>query len=127
MLKNFGYDGAYHDEDISVSIMLENPLDWELETTALVFSVALRAKNKDLSQLSMLDFTFYIMDESNRLYNTEIRLCSKIMYKEKDNEPIRQPDGLVCADFKHEFLFQDLRIAFYYQPYEKLHIIKLQH
>jgi hypothetical protein len=31
MLKSFGYDVAYRDENMSVSVMLENPQDYGLE------------------------------------------------------------------------------------------------
>jgi hypothetical protein len=33
MLKNKGIAGAYHDENISVGVLLENPLDYELEAS----------------------------------------------------------------------------------------------
>jgi len=44
MLKNFGYDGTYNDENISVSVLLENPLKCGFEATELIFSVVLRTK-----------------------------------------------------------------------------------
>lgn len=127
MLKNLSYDGTYRDENISVSIMLENPLDWGIEVTAFVFSIALRSKNDNPIPARMSDFTFYIMDENNHLYNTQIILSPKFPQAiQEDDESIRQPDGLIQTDFKYEFLFQDLRIAFYDRPYEKMNIIKLQ-
>ena len=56
MLKNLGYDGAYHDESISVNVLLENPVDYGLEATELVFSVRVRSKGGD--NLRLDDFTF---------------------------------------------------------------------
>ena len=116
MLKKFGYDGAYRDENISVSVMLENPLVHGLDSTALVFSVTVKGKRGDTPRLD--DFTFYVMDEGNRLYNAR-----NIPYPlptakvdQEDSEPERQPDGLILTEFKHDFLFQDLRIAFSYRP-----------
>jgi len=128
MLKNSGYSGAYRDENISVSLLLENPLEHNLEATALVFSVALRATNGDTPRLD--DFTFYIMDEANHLYNAHISPHKKIVTDVKDqsdDEPVHSPDGLIHIWLKHAFLFQELRIAFYYRLYEKVNIIRLQH
>ncbi len=110
MLKHLGYDGAYHDENISVSVLLENPLEHGLDLATIVFSVTTRAKDGAASVPSMEDLTFYLMDEDNRLYNTRM---------------VRAPYKLIYTDLKHEFLFQDLRLVFYYRPYERLEIIGL--
>jgi len=127
MLKNSGYSGAYRDENISVSVLLENPLEHNLEATALVFSLALRARNDDTPKLD--DFTFYLMNETNRLYNAQFTPYIKpvIEKDQNDDEPVRRPVGLICTGFKHDFLFQQLRIAFYYRPYDTINVIKLQH
>jgi len=126
MLKNLGYVGTYHDNNISVNVLLENPIDYGLEPTALVFSITLKAKNDSVLQPE--DFTFYIMDETDRLYNTQaIPNPTSSIEAAPDDEPVRQPDMLIHTDFQHEFLFQDLRIAFYYRPYMKISIIKLKH
>jgi hypothetical protein len=127
MLKNYGYDGAYHDENLSVSVLLENPTKHGLDMTELAFSVMARGKSGETPQLD--DFAFYIMDEANHLYNTRRALYSKaaIEIAPDDDEPVRRPDGLIHTDFKHDFLFQDLRIAFYYRPYQRIIIIGLEH
>jgi len=126
MLKNLGYDGTYHDENISVSILLENPLDFGLELTKLVFSITLRTKNNPTAP-RMEDFAFYVMDEAHYLYNTQHTPYLKSFVETiPDDEPIRQPDGLIQTNFKHDFLFQDLRVAFYYRPYKKINIIELK-
>jgi len=127
VLKNYGYDGAYNDENISVSVLLENPLEYGFEATELVFSVGLRAKNDDAPKLE--DFTFYVMDEAGQLHDTRSILYSKpdIETTFEDDEPARRPDGLILTGFKHEFLFQDLRIAFYYKSYQVIKIIELKH
>ena len=127
MLKNFGYDGVNHDMNISVSVLLENPLECGFEAAELVFSVALSAKDGGIPRLE--DFTFYLMDEADQMYNTRSIPFSKpdIETTFEDAEPIRRLDGFILTDFKYYFLFQDLRIAFYYRPYRKISIIELKH
>ena len=125
MLKNFGYDGVYYNQDITVSVLLENPSDYDLEAATLVFSVTIKDKRSGTANLHLEDFSFYIMDEQNHIYNTKkaVGLQSSV----KDNEPVRNPDILLLAEFRPEFLFQDLRIAFYYEPSQQFHIIELKH
>lgn len=125
MLKNFGYDGVYYNQDITVSVLLENPSDYDLEATTLVFSVTIKDKRSGTTNLHLEDFSFYIMDEQNYIYNTKkaIGLQSSV----NDNEPVRNPDILILTEFRPEFLFQDLRIAFYYEPCQQFHIIELKH
>jgi hypothetical protein len=127
MLKNLGYAGAYRDENISIGVLLENPADFDLEASTLVFSITLTVKNDP--PITPEDFTFYIMDEADRLYNTKPIPLQKPGVKaiDEDGEPIRQPDMLICTDFRHEFLFQDLRIVFRYRPCANLCIVKLRH
>lgn len=127
MLKNLGYDGVYRDQDITVSALLENPLDFGLDAGTLVFSISIRNKRKGAKNLTLEDLSFYIMDEKDRIYSTQ-----KMPYipptegaRAEDDEPLPDPDGLILTDFKHEFLFQDMRIAFRYGPYQQLRIIEL--
>ena len=129
MLKNLGYDGAYRDEDVSVSVLLENPSDYGFEAATLVFSVTVRAGSNGTIIPKLDDFTFYVMDETNRLYNAQVTLYSKSAAEDdSDNdEPARQPDGLVRTGFQYDFLFQDLRIAFYCRSCDKINIIRLKH
>jgi len=127
MLKNSGYSGTYHDNEISIGVLLENPSDYEIDVTELVFSFTLTAKNADC--LKPEDFTFYVMDETNRLYNAGVITYSALLDETnpQDDEPTRCSDGLICVKLKPEFLFQDLRIAFLYRRYEKICIIELKH
>ena len=126
MLKNYGYAGAYRNEDISVSILLENPLEHSLDVTELVFSVVMKGRTGSASRIE--DVTFYIMDEADQLHNTQRTPYSKVVATDPDDdEPVRRPDGLIHTGFKHEFLFQDLRIAFYYRTYGQINIISLNH
>lgn len=129
MLKNLGYDGAYHDQNLSVSVLLENPLDFGLEPVTLVFSVTVKGKQDCAVNLNIEDFTFYIMDEQNRIYNMQkaTGLQPNIETADRDDEPIRKPDALIFADFNPIFLFENLRIAFYYAPDRKFYITELKH
>ena len=65
MLKNLKFSGVYHDESLSVHVTLENPADYSLEASTLVFSVT--AKDKSGGALKPEDVNFYIMDEVTRI------------------------------------------------------------
>ena len=123
MLKRHSYDGFYRDENISISILLENPTAHDLETNELVFSVTLKARKRGICELN--DFTFYVMDEANCLHNTQIIPYSKNSIK--NSEPTLLSSKLIRTRFRSYFLFQDLRIAFYYPPYQNIAIINLKH
>jgi hypothetical protein len=126
MLKPLGISGAYRDDQISVSVQLENPADHDLPVSVLAFSVTLRTMNGET--LHPNDFTFYIFDEGTQLHNTQnAPYLSAVCDTEDTEEPTRIPDRVICTDFKPEYLFQDLRIAFYYRPYKDIRIIGLQH
>ena len=129
MLKNCGYGGTYHDKDISVSMLLENPLDCGLEAASLVFSVIIRDKRTGSAKLSPEDFTFYIVDEANFIYNTQKTFGQYPQIQELpgDDESVREPDCLIFTEFRPEFLFQNMRIAFYDRHHRQLHIIELRH
>lgn len=129
MLKNLGYDGVYRDQDITVNALLENPLDFGLDAGTLVFSISIRNKRKGAKNLTLEDLSFYIMDEKDRIYSTQ-----KMPYipptegaRAEDDEPLPDPEGLILTDFKHEFLFQDMRIAFRYGSSQQLHTIELKY
>ena len=124
MLKNLRFSGMYHDENLLVDIMLENPADYGIEASSLVLSVAVKGKNGDTPKME--DFDFHVMDETDSHYSTmSVPVPSNI--SNSDDEPVICPDWLIVTEFKHEFLFQDLRIAFYYQPYQKISIIGFRH
>lgn len=125
MLKNLGYDGAYNDENISVSVLLENPLEHDLDAQMMTFSVKVKEKGGTSTMSGLEDFTFYVMDESNHLHNVKVSPYLKGM--PEDEEPVYKPEGLIYTELQHDFLFQDLRIAFYYCPYAKINIINLKH
>jgi len=125
MLKHLKFSGIFHDSHLSVSVTLENPKDYGLEATKLVFSVALRSKDGEIQRFE--DFTFYVMDETCRLYNTQSISPHATEINQCDNEPVRHQDGLIYTNFKHDFMFQDLRIAFGCRIYRRLNIIELKH
>lgn len=129
MLKNLGYYGTYHDPNISVSVLLENPLDFCIDPSKLVFNVMVKNKRQGTKPCSFESCTFYIMDEQNRIYSTDKVACaqSDAKAKEAEDEAAQCPDGLILAEFKPEFLFQNLRVVFYDEPGQQLHIIALKH
>lgn len=130
MLRNLGYDGVYHDQNISVGVLLENPLDYGLESTMLVFSVSIKDKRNRRENLNIEDFSFYMMDEQNYIYNmqkiTGFHLKAKIT--ETADVSIQKPAvALIFVGFKPEFLYENLRIAFYSVLEHSFHIIELKH
>jgi len=127
MLKHLKFSGIFHDENLSVNITLENPSDYGFEATNLLFSVTVRGKNSNGINPKLEDFKFYVMDEADCLYEAQSIPAPDIEVDSGDNEPMQTPDGLIRTDFKHEFLFQDMRIAFDYRYYRKISIIELNH
>ena len=114
MLKNLRFSGIYHDENLSVHVMLENPADYGIKASSLVLSVAVKDKNGDKPKME--DFDFHVMDEAGLLYSAMNLAVPSV--EAEDGEPVYCPDWLIVTDFRHEFLFQDLRVAFRYKPYE---------
>ena len=71
MLKHLKFSGIFHDDNLSVHLTLENPLDFGLDVTFLVFSVTVRYQNNNDTKPKLEDFTFYIMDEAGNMYDTQ--------------------------------------------------------
>ena len=127
MLKHLKFSGIFSDDDLSVHITLENPMLYGFTVADLLFSVTARAKNNSAISLKPEEFAFYVMDESGCMYDTRYMTTPAITNTQYDEEPYPQPDWLIVACFKADFLYQDLRIAFNCYPYQKLCIIELQH
>lgn len=129
MLKNLGYSGAYHDPSLSIGVLLEDPAECGLEANLLVFSVTVSGKQESTAHLKMEDFSFYIMDEQDRLYNTQKLPGAQpsAQIDEEDDELFRRPDGLIFTEFKHEFLFQNLRMVIYSRQDQQFHIFALRY
>ena len=127
MLKNFSYYGTYHDENLTIGLLLENPIDYGQDAAVITFSVTLKAASNKGVPPRLEDFTFYLMDEGNRIFNTIFVTALASATVIDDVEPVCKPDGLILAEFKPEYLFQDLRIAFYDRSHEKINIIELRH
>ena len=127
MLKHLKFSGVFHDENMSVHVTLENPLDSGLDAAALVFSVTIKDRNIKNTILQLQDFTFYVMDEAGCMHNTQHMQISEITKTPDNDEPEHQADGLIVTEFKHEFLYQDQRVAFDFKPYQRICIIELNH
>ena len=125
MLKNLKFSGVYHDENLSIHVTLENPANYSLDASMLVFSVA--AKDKSGGAIKPEDINCYVMDEANHMYNTRCMSAPSVESNNNDNEPTYRPGWLIVTDFKPDFLYQDLRIAFYFKPCNKISIIELNH
>ena len=122
MLKQLKFSGIYYDDDLSVNITLENPYEHNFTEEHLLFSVKVRNKGNDGNFPKTEDFTLYIMDEANCMYNTKPATTADFGNKLESNLI-----WLVFTEFKRDFLFQDMRIAVYYHPYQIISIINLNH
>jgi hypothetical protein len=156
MLTEIGYHGVYRDENISVSLLLENPLRYGLASGVLLFSVAIRPRDSvidgfgddtlscinnvidggneyGVSIMSLNDFTFYLMDEHNHMHNVQSVPHSALSAVVKsgiaeDTQSLELATrGFIKADFKCEFLYQSMRVAFYYEPYERIEVVGLRY
>lgn len=56
MLKNLGYNGTCHEHNISVSLFLDNPLDYGFESLTLVFIVTENDKESGAANLRFSTF-----------------------------------------------------------------------
>lgn len=128
MLKNLGYYGIYRDQNISISVLLENPLHCGLEPSKLVFSVIVKDKQEKEKALGFEDCTFYIMDEQDHIYNAEklLGVQPEMDTLTAEDEATRRPDGLIFADFRPEFLFQDIRVVAYCEAGQQFRVIPLR-
>ena len=122
MLKHLKFSSIFHDDDLSVNVTLENPLDHGFTAEYLLFSMAVKTKNGNGNPLGMENFTVYIMDEANYMYNTQHTTLAG-----PNDEPEPKLEWMVFTEFKRDFMFQDLRIAVYYHPYQSISIINLNH
>ena len=68
MLKDIVYQGTYRGKDLTIGIILENPIIHGLSPDKLAFSVSLKS-NAD-ETLWFEDFTFHIVDESECRHST---------------------------------------------------------
>jgi len=125
LLKNLKFSGVYNDESVSVHVTLENPADYRLEASTLLFSVIAKSNSGDV--LNPKDANFYVMDEASHMYNTRNIPAPSVEGCNDGNEPAYRPDWLIVTDFKQDFLFQDLSVAFYFKPCKKINIIQLNH
>jgi hypothetical protein len=109
MLKGIIFSGKYCDEYLTVSVTSEEPLSHGLDSGTLSFSFTIKESvNTDAPRTD--DFTFYLMDEADRLYNTRLE---RVIPADTLSRDAREPNPLILAEFKPDFLYQDLRVAFY--------------
>ena len=128
MLDKLGFSGEYRDKDISVDIMLENPLEYGIDAGILLFSVRIAPRRAGAPTPQINEFSFYIMDKYNRVYN----LRSAPIHIEKETSveldcSINAVNSLIQTKLRPIFLYHDMRIAFFYRPYNRIEIIALTH
>jgi hypothetical protein len=129
MLNIQGIGGQYRGLFLSVDVMLENPLDYGIDPSMMVFDVNISARNDNTDVFSWNDFTFYVLDKHNRLYIAQSIPKSFLSASPvKDTgEPSNALRGLVQLRLRPVFLYHDLRVAFFYHPSNRIKIITLTH
>lgn len=128
MLKDLVYAGTYRDKDISVIVILQSPLDYGLNANTMAFEVMVAAKSDSTVAPLLKDFTFYIIDEANLFYNVRNATYSSLrvdMIINPEESPHTQK-RLILTEFMPEFLYQEMRVGFYYKPYNHIEMITLE-
>ena len=128
MLKNSGYSGAYRDDDITVDVIMENPLNHGLNADTLAFGVMVKPANNSTVSPRLDDVAFYIMDEANNLYNTRTAVWKRSDAETDDPDDDKSAHTLrqlIYAALKPEWLYQDMRVAFHYKEHDFIGIISL--
>jgi hypothetical protein len=123
MFEDINYGGLYEDNNISVSITLIDPIQYDLEANRLTFQINISSINDD--DLHEEDFTFYLMTDNNRIQNTAF-ILQKLDKSKDDTEP-NYIQGYIHTDFNFDYIFQSLRIALFFQPFGYIMLIPLRH
>jgi len=118
MMKDIGYAGVYHGESAAIGATLEDPRKFNLAANTLVFVVTAEARGGGVVP-QMNDLRFYVLDEHDRMYNTEM-----IPYSDNAEDA---PSTLICTELRPEFVFQSLRLVVYFKDCERMGIIQLRH
>lgn len=111
MLNNYNYDGFYRDNNFMVSVTLTNPNEIDINNYMLTFDVLLKSENN----INLANFSFYIIDCNNNMHNMVML----------NNNCGKYNQAIVHTKLQPIFLYNDIRIAFYYKPYNKLLIIDM--
>ena len=123
MLEDIDYGGSYRDDSITVTVTLEDPERHGIDAGRLAFMVTASMYNGDAFPGECL--VFYLMSDSNFISNTEFIPIEAS--KHIATEARRSLNGLIHMELHHGYLFQSLRVAFYYLPYNRIEIIQLKH
>jgi hypothetical protein len=129
LLKKFNYLGVRRDSEMTIDVVMRNPLEFGLDSTTLVLDILVKPKLLGTYTLPFDDFRFYLMDENDDLYNTRSKTHADlgvVADTEHIEDSSRISRGLILTELKHEYLYQDMRLLFYYEPNKKFGIIKLE-
>ena len=122
MIEDIFYGGTYRDDNIVVTVTLEDPASLGISASKLVFTVA--ATKTDGEAFPEDSCVFYLMQDNNSIQNTGfIPLESS---RNVGSGATCHMEGIISTEFRHEYLFQCLRVAFYYLPYDRIEIIQLK-
>jgi hypothetical protein len=117
MIKNLTFGGRYSDEIIIMEAMLVSPAKNGYSNNTLIFEVHIITKGRttDLSE-----WNFYIMDNQHKIHN-----AADVTELPKDG--ISAISALVAYDFRVEYLYNDIRLGFYYEPHNGIYFVEINH
>lgn len=117
MIKNLTFGGRYGDEIVIMEAMLVNPVENGYGNDTLTFEVRIITKGRttDLSE-----WNFYIMDGQNNIHN-----AADVTELPKDG--ISTIAVLVAYEFRAEYLYNDIRLGFLYEPHNGIYFVDINH
>ena len=117
MIKDLTFGGSYKDENISMDAMLVNPAEHGYGNDTLTFEVRITMKG---ATTDVDDWSFYIIDGQQNIYNAAD-------VAELPSDGISTIAVIVAYHFRPEYLYNDIRLGFYYEPYNCIQFIEINH
>ena len=118
MLHNLVIGGSYKDKLFEITATLAVPANHGNYDDVILFEVSISSTNTVKPQLS--DYKFYIMTGRKRIFNT----ADVVELFSKDNSTVT---ALVSFDSRAMFLYSDIQLGFFYEPYSHIEFFKIEH
>jgi hypothetical protein len=119
MIKDLTFGGSYKDENLLMEAMLLNPAEHGYAEDVLLFEIGITLISTDKPHIT--EFIFYITDgQTKSIYNaTDVTEISA--------------DGIwtmtvhVAYPLRTEYLYHDIRLGFFYEPYNCIEFVEINH